>query len=84
MAKPPTSTRTVRLPDALWEKLAKRAEETGMSVNALVAAGADMATTILVHRSDVAADARRAKAEPTKKLVNRLKGTWTPPGKAKR
>lgn len=55
MAKPPTSVRSIRLPDTVWAALTARAAQTGMSVNALMAAGAEFATTILVHRSDVAA-----------------------------
>jgi len=36
--KPPTSARTVRLTDELWEELSERASAKGMKLNALVAA----------------------------------------------
>jgi hypothetical protein len=53
MVKPPTSVRSIRLPDELWERLAKRAEETGQSVNALMAIGARAVLTSLIHRVDM-------------------------------
>jgi hypothetical protein len=56
MTKPPTSVRSIRLPDTLWEKLARRAAETGQTVNALMTCGAELAVTVLIHRSDLEND----------------------------
>lgn len=83
MAKPPTSVRSIRLPDATWVKLAKRAEETGLSVNALVAAGADLAATMLIHRSDIEFEAKlamhRATASPPSDAVKTIAEAWKRP-----
>lgn len=37
MAKPPTSTRTIRLPVSEWERLQRESEVAGITINALVA-----------------------------------------------
>lgn len=39
MPKPPSSVKSLRLPDATWEALAIEAERRGVSVNSLIAAG---------------------------------------------
>lgn len=77
MTKPPTTVRSIRLSDELWEQLARRAKETGLSVNALVAVGAKMATTVLVHRSDL--EAEKAHRPRLRKIASRLKGEWKAP-----
>lgn len=58
MAKPPTSVRSIRLPDETWERLATEADKRGVKVNGLVA---DLVEVGLLRASDP--DIRRVRSD---------------------
>jgi hypothetical protein len=53
MAKPPTSVRSIRLPDSTWTALAERSSANGQSVNAIIAAAVDFSLAVTAPASGI-------------------------------
>lgn len=66
MAKPPTSVRSIRLPDDLWERLSAKAKERGTTVNAAMARAAEdwMAPKVVTPREIAVAAAKVIASTP--------------------
>lgn len=87
MSKPPTSVRSIRLPDETWAWLAFEAEKRRTTVNGLVAEGVALVRSVpdtsslmkaaaVVREMAASLPVRPAKA---RKHVSRLKGEWKAP-----
>lgn len=85
MPKPPSSVRSIRLPDETWQWLAEEAARREMKVNGLVS---DLLIVGRLKAEEARASANKPAAKPAKTtpkaaperpaFTSRLKGEWKP------